>query len=1006
MNKYPLAFKGPKGQIEQYFDEQQIYQALCFCLTEKYRWQYNEASQTSHLHWHNVSHTQLQWPIKKAVIGDCSCELQKPCIHLAVLTILCKAKLDQLPPFTNQLKQRQDFRLAFIHWLQRQHHDPFPNMARHRIIYLLTQTDNEQWCISIHKAYLTQDEQYVVKADLASGLFKHQHKPKFLSLTDQQIFSLLETQKGLDDVTSFILQDGDGYLLHAIQSTGRLMWRASYRPHIKHQVVSEPKGIRLIAGWYVSVNYDYIYQVKNSHSKKIEWLSQDLTPVIRISSHEQVFSWQTEVFRFHWAKIGFYQGDQYFELVDLLHGNIIADDLLDQVASWCVQIEKLPSIHSCYEFPIAHSFDVNDRSLGEDLTVHAPLLLLLKEYGWRVEFDDGFKLNKKKANAWYVNVTGQPSQSWFDLDLGVTIDGKPVNLLPYLVKALQASDYCPADHELTLCLDSGQYISLEHQTVKQVLEVLSELHDVTVLSKTDKLRLANNQLLRLNQLQATVPSLSDKRQWKGDFWFLDKAESLAKVTSLSEVIVPKGFTARLRNYQLTGVAWLQFLQRHHLGGLLADEMGLGKTIQILVHLLIIKNNGELKYPALIVTPTSLVNNWLAESQQFTPELSIIPLTGKEVRENQTHNQHHDVFIISYGTLTRHIEQFKNKHFHAVILDEAQAIKNRKTLNARVVKGLNSDFRVCLSGTPIENHLGELWSLFDFLMPGFLGSYRQFKNLYQLPIEKEHDAERLQALQKRVEVLMLRRCKAEVAKELPTKSEMMTLLSLGEKQQNLYESIRMTMVDEIKEVLQAGGNRQFIIGNALLRLRQICCHPGMLQLSSAESVPSVKIDWLNSVVPEMVESGRRILLFSSFTRALDLIEESLRVKNIRCLQLTGKTPASQRPKLVAQFQSGEADLFLISLKAGGVGLNLTAADTVIQFDPWWNPAAELQAADRAHRIGQDKHVFIYQLITKGTVEQKIYQMQQQKQHLAQGIWSQRSINDILKNESWKEIFEPM
>ena len=422
----------------------------------------------------------------------------------------------------------------------------------------------------------------------------------------------------------------------------------------------------------------------------------------------------------------------------------------------------------------------------------------------------------------------------------------------------------------------------------------------------------------------------------------------------------------------------------------------------------LKNNNKLKAPVLLVAPTSLLGNWQAEIEKFTPQLKPLILTGSQRKKRYKLIKNFDVIITSYGVMSRDHKRLTGFSWHSLVLDEAQAIKNRKTQVAKMAKTIPSKHRLCLSGTPLENHLGEIWSLFDFLMPGFLASEQLFQKLYQWPIEKEKNQQMLAQLQARLAPFILRRTKNEVAKELPDKNEIIKFIELTEQQADIYESIRLTMTDEIKQAVRNHQANQILIGNALLRLRQICCHPSLLKLNSVvDGVDSAKLNWLKLALPNLLQEGRKILIFSSFTSMLKIIAKTLDDMAIDYLKLTGKTPSHKRTERINRFQAEEVPVFLISLKAGGAGINLTAADTVIHFDPWWNPAAEQQASDRAHRIGQDKQVFVYKLITKGTVEEKIYQLQKQKQQLADNLLSQSSsIAEILSIHQWQDMLSPI
>ena len=340
------------------------------------------------------------------------------------------------------------------------------------------------------------------------------------------------------------------------------------------------------------------------------------------------------------------------------------------------------------------------------------------------------------------------------------------------------------------------------------------------------------------------------------------------------------------------------------------------------------------------------------------------------------------------------ESLLSRDFYLVILDEAQMVKNPRAKVSQVARALKADHRLCLTGTPVENHLGELWSLLDFAQPGLLGDERQFQRHYRTPIEKNHDASRAEALSLRLAPYLLRRSKDAVAKELPPKMEIVETIVLDERQRDLYDAIRLTMHRQVREVVQERGlaRSQITILHALLKLRQACCDPRLIEaVGTQESIPSAKLEWLTTVLPQLVAEGRRILLFSQFTSMLRLIEGAVNELSIPYCSLTGAT--QDRASVTARFQGGEVPLFLISLKAGGTGLNLTAADTVIHYDPWWNPAVETQATDRAHRIGQDKSVFVYKLIARNTVEERMLQLQADKRILSDRLYSQRNLGRL-------------
>ncbi|MGI4809821.1 MAG: DEAD/DEAH box helicase, partial [Janthinobacterium lividum] len=451
---------------------------------------------------------------------------------------------------------------------------------------------------------------------------------------------------------------------------------------------------------------------------------------------------------------------------------------------------------------------------------------------------------------------------------------------------------------------------------------------------------------------------------------------------IAPVELPATFSAILRPYQQHGVEWLQHLASHGLNGFLADEMGLGKTAQTIAHVAVEHAAGRLDRPALIVVPTSLIANWTAELAKFAPHLRVAVLHGLDRHERRGRLGDIDVAITTYTVLARDIEQMRELAWHLVVLDEAQAIKNPDAKATRAACQLDTRHRLCLSGTPIENNLEELWSQFAFLMPGLFGERRTFTRRFRTPIEQRGDDVRRAQLVRRIRPFILRRIKADVATELPPKHTILRRITLAPAQREFYEAIRCTLLDKVRaQVAEYSlAASRIVVLDALLKLRQACCDPQLVKLPSAQQVKvSSKLDDLLEMLTEMIPEGRRVLLFSQFTSMLDLIKPKLVEANIRFVELRGDTRDRAEP--VRAFQNGEVPLFLISLKAGGRGLNLTAADTVIHYDPWWNPAVEDQASDRAHRIGQVNPVFVYKLVAADTVEERIIELQQRKAELA-------------------------
>jgi SNF2 family DNA or RNA helicase len=449
--------------------------------------------------------------------------------------------------------------------------------------------------------------------------------------------------------------------------------------------------------------------------------------------------------------------------------------------------------------------------------------------------------------------------------------------------------------------------------------------------------------------------------------------------------VPAGFHGELRPYQAEGLSRLQFWRDTGFGGILADDMGLGKTIQTIAHILVEKQEGRLDRPCLIVAPTSLMTNWSREIAKFGPELRALTLHGPNRKSRFREIPDYDVVLTTYPLVSRDRVALAEHPYHLLVLDEAHHVKNPKAAVTASVGTLPARHRLCLTGTPLQNNLDELWSLFNFLSPNLLGDRATFRTTFRSPIEKEDRDDRRQALARRIRPFLLRRTKDEVARDLPERTQIVEYLEMEGPQRDLYETIRLSMHKKVRDALAEKGlaRSQILVLEALLKLRQACCDPRLVKLESAAKVKtSGKLERLMEMVPQMVEEGRTILLFSQFTSMLALIEPELDKAMIPYLKLTGDTV--DRKTVVDAFQAGKAPVFLISLRAGGVGLNLTAADTVILYDPWWNPAVEDQAAGRAHRIGQVRPVFVHKLATVGTVEERILELQVKKARLAESL----------------------
>ena len=456
----------------------------------------------------------------------------------------------------------------------------------------------------------------------------------------------------------------------------------------------------------------------------------------------------------------------------------------------------------------------------------------------------------------------------------------------------------------------------------------------------------------------------------------------------------------LRPYQKHGVGWLHFLRVNGFGGILADEMGLGKTLQTLAFLRSLPKGSN---PHLIVCPTTLVFNWLAEVKKFTPELKILALHGPDRHARFSEIADSDIVVTSYALIRRDAEKYRGLEFDTVVLDEAQHIKNRQTQNAQAVKAVRAKHRLVLTGTPLENSVLDLWSIFDFLMPGYLGTAKDFRERYELPIAKEKNAEAQSRLARRLRPFMLRRLKRDVAADLPAKIEQVSFCELTSDQRGVYQQI---LEASRKEILAAVGEQglaksRMLVLTTLLRLRQICCDLRLLKLDNVNPANSSgKLEMFGELLEEVIDGGHRVLVFSQFVSMLTLLKERLDEEKIEYCYLDGST--TDRGAVVEKFQQSAVPVFLISLKAGGVGLNLTGADTVIHFDPWWNPAVEDQATDRAHRIGQTRVVTNYKLITRDTVEEKILLLQNRKREVIQStIGGEEEFAAAL---NWDEIQE--
>ena len=598
------------------------------------------------------------------------------------------------------------------------------------------------------------------------------------------------------------------------------------------------------------------------------------------------------------------------------------------------------------------------------------------------------------------------------LSLGIEIDGQTLDLAPMLADLLRrdarwlnAQQMAAIDDIAIISLRApgGQRIEAPAGPLKAIVGAMVDLlTDPTrrQLKDGDTLRLGAWEARRIEALRAglvqahrvgTVKGWNNDWQLQGDAGLAQLAKRLRSIGTPQPVAAPQGLQVQLRPYQLEGLAWLQYLGAQGLGGILADDMGLGKTAQALAHVLTEKEAGRLKRPALVVLPTSLLFNWQAEAARMARSLRVLALHGADRGKRYLHIADHDLVLTTYPLLWRDVDALAAQPFHLLILDEAQMVKNAGSRSARALRKLQAPHLLCLTGTPLENHLGELWAQFDFLMPGFLGDVRSFNARWRKPIEENGETLRAQLLSQRVRPFILRRRKQDVATELPPRTETILRVQLHGKQRELYEAVRTTADKQVRRALERQGfeGSQIAILDALLKLRQVCCDPRLVKgtTKTAHSMERAKLELLADLLPALVYEGRRVLVFSQFTEMLSLAAEMLDTLALPYLTLTGQTPPRQRGAVVRQFQAqgdASAAILLVSLKAGGLGLNLTAADTVIHLDPWWNPAVEEQATARAHRIGQDQPVFVYKLVVEGSIEERMLELQARKAALAQGV----------------------
>jgi superfamily II DNA or RNA helicase len=627
---------------------------------------------------------------------------------------------------------------------------------------------------------------------------------------------------------------------------------------------------------------------------------------------------------------------------------------------------------------VAHSDDDTDRSFPvfEWLNHHHDELI---EKGFELEQPDGQK--RYVFGTTKIDLEISENNDWFDINAVVFFG-------PYRIPFIQLKNHI-LNHKKEFILPSGEIAVIPEQWFSQYGNLLH------FSEGGDGLKLRRHHIGLVNDLEGEMaePAMSRKLQ------------KLSNYEETEDVPMPVNFAGSLRPYQKAGYNWFHFLKEYHFGGCLADDMGLGKTIQTLALLQKHKEDTEAagsKATSLVIMPTSLIYNWLNEAKKFAPQLRLMVHTGAFRYKSADVFANYDVVITTYGISRIDIEMFKAYYFDYVILDESQNIKNPSSKSFQSVRQLKSRFKLILSGTPVENSVNDLWTQMSFINPGLLGAQIYFQNEFVTPIEKKKDEEKARKLQAIIKPFVLRRTKEQVATELPPKTENLFYCQMSEEQAEVYDKVKSEYRNELLRSIEDGtyAKTQIQVLQGLIKLRQIANHPAMIDQEYEGD--SGKFENVVHTLANVLDGGHKVLIFSQFVKQLNIYREHFNQNNIPYVYLDGST--QNRGDVVKQFQEdAKTRVFLISIKAGGVGLNLTEADYVFILDPWWNPAVEQQAIDRTHRIGQTKNVFIYKFITKDTVEEKILALQQRKLSVARSlITTEESFIKSLSAEDIKEI----
>jgi len=1012
---FPLAFKGPDDHLARYCDQRTLYAGLKFLLDGNLlEWHFDATrNEIRGRFWHHASlaKVSLQWPLKGK--GWCACSpvtdtaIKPWCVHQCALAIAGKSELDRIQP----LAVRTPKQISDIEYLQafirRPMFEPYPNMARHRVAYVIAPCE-QGLQVKLLKSYLTQQNEFIPKADLPLNVIDKKLLPKFITCTDYYLIEQLRKQATNESKNEVILPlPVPEKLAKIMLMTGRVFWKSGHRQPIEFRpTVAVDQAKNIFEGFVLASNHQQVFTARKNHPTKIEQ-AIEFKPSLKLTSRQLATHEDCDL-----ALVRFTVGPFELSLEQVLQQIETSHQQYPLLAKAIRLLDHWPTLQSTKEPVSSYEFSMADRLLDPAWEVNCLLLYQLNKLGWQIAIESDFRFARRFADHVQVSVTPvkeissskenadklaaqlslfentkQPSvqsvhaiSDWFDVALTVTIDGEKVSLLPYLQSILNDEQAPP------LAISNGGKVYLTHQQSQDIRQLLELLSPSKKALESGRLKLP---IAKLIALQSHLQE--QDFQWQAH----QQVEAIWKQwQSTPTLYLSESIQSQLRAYQREGVEWIERLYRCRLGGVLADDMGLGKTLQTIAFISHLIERQRLKQCVLIVAPTSVLFNWVQEFKKFAPTVKLLVHHGSKRKAQQKQWPYCQVIVTSYGTMVKDIEILREFTFDAVILDEAQNIKNHRTANALAAYQLRSNFKLCLTGTPVENHLAELWSLFRFLMPGFLGSIGEFNQVFRYPIERDKDQQRRTVLAQRIAPFVLRRKKEAVAKELPKKTEIDELIPLLPQQAALYEAIR---VSAQKQLLGDGKKQTSAIhvANALLRLRQVCCHSALVDKAQIGEGYSSKFLWLENNLPELIENNRSILIFSQFTQLLDLLGRLLKKLKIPYLQLTGKS--TSREQLVASFQGGEVPIFLISLKAGGTGLNLTRADTVIHLDPWWNAAAQMQATDRAYRIGQDKPVFVYRLIAKDSVEEKICKMQQDKLSLAENILTTESGVNLARRE---------